>query len=85
MQISWREEQNFFWKMRGGLNFYETSNAIMMEMPIFREDINDNDNGRSMTRGWFRSLEEKQLKQKQQELAEQQQKVFIFLSFFLVF
>ena len=53
--------------MRGGLNFYETSNAIMMEM--FQEHINDNDNDR------FRSLEEKQLKQKQQELAEQQQKV----------
>ena len=53
--------------MRGGLNFYETSNAIMMEM--FQEHINDNDNDR------FRSLEEKQLKQKQQELAEQQRKV----------
>ena len=59
--------------MRGGLNFYETSNAIMMEM--FQEHINDNDNDRSMTCGCFRSLEEKQLKQKQQELAEQQQKV----------
>ena len=40
-----------------------------MIVPMFQEHINDNDNDR------FRSLEEKQLKQKQQELAEQQRKV----------
>ena len=49
--------------------------TMIMIVPMFQEHINDNDNDRSMTRGWFRSLEEKQLKQKQQELAEQQQKV----------
>ena len=45
--------------------------TMIMIVTMFEEHINDNDNDR----GCFRSLEEKQLKQKQQELAEQQQKV----------
>ena len=49
--------------------------TMILIVTMFQEHINDNDNGRSMTCGCFRSLEEKQLKQKQQELAEQQQKV----------